>query len=84
VVGFGLYNASMRHLPSSVANLIVTSEPVFTALLAFALFRERLGGPQLAGSALVLGGVVILRFRERWRAAPEEAEQISGSLIPPE
>jgi drug/metabolite transporter (DMT)-like permease len=84
VVGFGLYNASMRHLPSSVANLIVTSEPVFTALLAFALFRERLDGPQLAGSALVLGGVVILRFRERWRAAPEGAEQISGSLIPPE
>mgnify|MGYP001047059927 CR=1 FL=1 len=67
VVGFGLYNASMKHLPSSVANLIMTSEPVFTALLAYQLFRERLDGPQLAGSAMVLGGVVLLRLSQRWR-----------------
>lgn len=73
VVGFGLYNASMKHLPSSVANLIMTSEPVFTALLAYQLFRERLDGPQLAGSAMVLGGVVLLRLSERWRPAPAGA-----------
>lgn len=64
VVGFGLYNASMKHLPSSVANLIMTSEPVFTALLAYQLFQERLEGPQLAGSAMVLAGVVLLRLSE--------------------
>ena len=65
VIGFGIYNASMGNLPSSVANLIMTSEPVFTALLAFPLFGERLDGPQLAGSALILGGVVCLRLSER-------------------
>jgi drug/metabolite transporter (DMT)-like permease len=58
----------MRHLPSSVANLVMTTEPVFTALIAFRLFDERLSGPQLAGSALVLGGVLLLRFSEGWRA----------------
>jgi drug/metabolite transporter (DMT)-like permease len=68
VVGFGLYNASMRHLPSSVANLIMTSEPVFTALVAYRLFGERLDGVHLAGSALVLGGVAFLRLSEWWHA----------------
>jgi len=68
VVGFGLYNASMRHLPSSVANLIMTSEPVFTALVAYRLFGERLDGVQLAGSAMVLGGVAFLRLSAWWRA----------------
>lgn len=75
VVGFGIYNASMKHLPSSVANLLMTSEPVFTILLAFPLFGERLDGLQLAGSALILGGVVVLRLAERtaWAKAARAA-----------
>jgi drug/metabolite transporter (DMT)-like permease len=44
VIGFGLYNVSLSYLPASVANLIVSLEPVFTALLAYALFGERLSG----------------------------------------
>lgn len=67
VIGFGLYNASMHHLPSSVANLIMTSEPVFTALIAFRLFGERLDGLQVLGSLMVLGGVAFLRVFEWWR-----------------
>jgi len=69
VLGFGLYNASLRHLPSSVANLIVSSEPVFTALLAYRLFGERLDASQLMGSALILGGVGLLRLSEFRRGA---------------
>lgn len=65
VVGFGLYNASMRHLPSSVANLVMTTEPVFTALIAFKLFGERLDAPQWVGSLMVLGGVLILQVSEQ-------------------
>jgi drug/metabolite transporter (DMT)-like permease len=71
VVGFGLYNASMRHLPSSVANLVMTTEPVFTALLAFRFFGERLSGSQFAGSTLVMGGVLLLHFSEGWRVDSE-------------
>jgi drug/metabolite transporter (DMT)-like permease len=74
VVGFGLYNASMKHLPSSVANLIMTSEPVFTAFLAYGLFNEQLDGSQLAGSAMVLGGVAFLRVSERWQTVLQQRE----------
>jgi hypothetical protein len=40
VLGFGLYNASISYLPSSVANIILTLEPVFTTILAY-FFSER-------------------------------------------
>jgi drug/metabolite transporter (DMT)-like permease len=62
VLGFGLYNVSLSYLPSSVANLIVTTEPVFTAVTAYFLLGERLTVIQIAGSLLILGGVVVLRL----------------------
>ncbi len=64
VAGFGLYNVSLSLLPSSVANLIVTSEPVFTAITAYLLFGELLSLPQLSGGALILAGVIFLRLYE--------------------
>jgi len=64
VAGYGLYNVSLGYLPSSVANLVLTVEPVFTAGLAYVLLGERLNGLQLAGSLMILGGVVFLRVHE--------------------
>jgi drug/metabolite transporter (DMT)-like permease len=64
LAGFGLYNVALTHLPSSVVNLIATSEPVFTAAIAFLLLGERLTWVQVGGSLLVLGGVVLLRVYE--------------------
>jgi drug/metabolite transporter (DMT)-like permease len=64
LAGYGLYNVSLGYLPSSVANLILTVEPIFTAALAYVLLGERLGGMQLAGSLMILGGVVFLRVHE--------------------
>ncbi|MDX1435408.1 MAG: DMT family transporter [Anaerolineales bacterium] len=66
--GFGLYNVSLVTLSSSVANLVLTTEPVFTVLIAYALLGERLSPPQIAGSLLILTGVVLLRVRERRKA----------------
>lgn len=71
VVGFGLYNLSLTLLPSSVANLVATLEPVFTAVSAWFLLGERLGWIQVAGSLLILGGVVFLRLYEGRQAAVE-------------
>ncbi|HUK12021.1 MAG TPA: DMT family transporter [Thermoanaerobaculaceae bacterium] len=65
VIGFGLYNVSLAYLPSSVANVILTTEPVFTAAIAYALLGERLSTAQVAGSAMILSGVVFLRLHER-------------------
>jgi drug/metabolite transporter (DMT)-like permease len=62
VMGFGLYNVSLGYLPASVANLIVMLEPVFTSLLAYALFGERLSGIQVIGGLMILAGVILLRI----------------------
>jgi len=59
--GFGLYTASLGYLPASTANLIATLEPALTTLLAFLLLGESLNVVQIAGSLLILGGVVSLR-----------------------
>jgi drug/metabolite transporter (DMT)-like permease len=68
VLGFGLYNVSLIYLPSSVANLIVTLEPAFTAVIAYFLLGERLNGMQIVGGLIILTGVVFLRVYEGWLA----------------
>jgi drug/metabolite transporter (DMT)-like permease len=53
VAGFGLYNVSLAHLPSSVANLILTIEPAVTAAIAYLFLKERLTAAQIPGMAPV-------------------------------
>jgi drug/metabolite transporter (DMT)-like permease len=69
VMGFGLYNVSLSYLPSSVVNLIVTLEPVFTSITAYLLLGERFTWIQTLGSLIVLSGVIFLRFYEGRQAA---------------
>ncbi len=64
LLGFGLYNVSLSHLPASIANLVLTTEPVFTATIAYFFLDERLTLIQLLGSLLILSGVVALRLYE--------------------
>ena len=52
-----------------MANLIVTLEPAFTTVVAYFLLGERLDALQLAGSGLILAGVLILRLHEGRLAA---------------
>lgn len=66
LLGFGLYNISLVYLPSSVANLIATLEPAFTAMIAYFLLGERLSRMQVFGSLMILSGVVFLRIFEGW------------------
>ena len=73
VAGFGLYNVSLGYLPSSVANLIVTLEPAFTAALAYAVLGERLSGIQVAGSVMIVGAVLLLRLHEGREPTGEHA-----------
>jgi drug/metabolite transporter (DMT)-like permease len=62
LLGYGLYNVSLTHLPSSVVNLIVTIEPVFTAVIAYFVLGERLTPQQIIGGLLVMAGVVVIRM----------------------
>ena len=72
LLGFGLYNISLSLLPSSTTNLIVTIEPVFTAITAYFLLDERLSTLELLGSGLILIALVILRVR----ISPQKNAQI--------
>jgi drug/metabolite transporter, DME family len=63
--GFGLYTLSLRYLSPTTSNLIATLEPAFTAIWAYFLLNEVLTGPQLFGGALVLMGVILLRFGDQ-------------------
>jgi len=63
--GFGLYTLSLRHLTPTVANLIATLEPAFTAIWAYILLHERFNGIQWMGSILILTGVILLRWGEK-------------------
>ena len=74
LAGYGMYNISLSLLPSSVANLIVSLEPAFTAAIAYFLLGERLTWVQVGGSLMILAGVVFLRIYEGWlagKATPE-------------
>jgi drug/metabolite transporter (DMT)-like permease len=75
LAGYGLYNVSLTYLPSSVANLVVTLEPAFTAVLAYFLLGERLTWIQIVGSLLILSGVVFLRVYEGRLADPTRPEE---------
>jgi drug/metabolite transporter (DMT)-like permease len=72
LAGFGLYNLSLSYLPSSVANLIATTEPPFTALMAYFFLSERLNSVQIAGSAMILAAVIFLRIHEGRRENQSE------------
>jgi drug/metabolite transporter (DMT)-like permease len=80
LAGYGLYNVSLTYLPSSVANLIVSLEPAFTAAIAFFLLGERLTLVQVGGSLLILGGVVFLRVYEGWLAGRIETQPELSAL----
>ena len=60
--GYGLYTASLAHLPAGTANLIATMEPVLTTVWAYFLLGESLEGVQLLGGALILGSVASLQL----------------------
>jgi drug/metabolite transporter (DMT)-like permease len=62
--GYGLYTVSLGYLPASVANLVATMEPAFTAVQAYILLAERMTATQIAGSAIILAGVLFLRWQE--------------------
>lgn len=64
VLGFVLFNISLVYLSPNLTNLILTSEPVFTSIIAFFLLGEILAGWQIAGTVLILSAVVFLRLHE--------------------
>jgi DME family drug/metabolite transporter len=64
-----LYAHGLRRVEATRAAMVATLEPVVAALLAWLLWRERLGVAGTIGGALVLGGVLVATARRRSQAA---------------
>jgi drug/metabolite transporter (DMT)-like permease len=63
VAAVTLLFAGIARVGPTIASIVSTVEPVVTVLLAFVVFGEVLGAPQLLGGALVLGSVLVLHAR---------------------
>ncbi len=82
ILGFGLYSASLQHLPSSVANLVATLEPVFTVITAYFLLGEVLNATQILGSLIIMGAVLLIRlFGRTQQKRPLEIAQGSSRIL---
>ncbi|HYZ80841.1 MAG TPA: DMT family transporter [Solirubrobacteraceae bacterium] len=62
VGAIGLFFAGLRIAGPTAASILATVEPLVTVLLAFLVFGEQLGPVQIAGGALVLSAVFVLRL----------------------
>jgi drug/metabolite transporter (DMT)-like permease len=63
IFSFSSYTFALGRLPASVASILAMSEIAFVAVYAYVLLGERLTAAQIVGSALVVGGVVLLWWR---------------------
>lgn len=61
VGAIGLFLAGLRRVGPTAASILSTLEPVVTVTLAFLAFGEALAPAQLAGAALVLAAVLVVR-----------------------
>jgi drug/metabolite transporter (DMT)-like permease len=66
---YGLYNFGISRLPAWQASAFVNLIPVISMLLGWAWLGERLNAAQLAGVAVVFGGVLL---SQEWRGADKD------------
>lgn len=74
-VGYLLIQASLPKLPAVITSVLLMVQPVATMALGVILLRERPSVAQLAGVALVIGGIALAtgavrRIRSVWTARP--------------
>jgi len=66
LIGHSTFNWALRHVSASRVSIMIVGEPVGAGLLALLFFREVPSSLNLAGAALILGGIYLsLRNKER-------------------
>lgn len=73
VVGFLASMVALKHLEASKASIVASIEPVFAISMAFFILAEEVSTVQLAGVALVVTGVFLLRLGRRGKEASSTA-----------
>lgn len=72
IMSFVSYTFALGRLPASVASILAMTEIPIVAVYAYFLLDERLTPSQVLGALLVVGGVLMLSWRRRRRAANRE------------
>ena len=76
-LGYAMWNEALKHRTASQVAVYVYFNPVVAALVGLVFLHERLTGWFLAGSGLVLGGVLLVN-EARVRAAKSAAAAATG------
>ncbi len=76
-----LFFAGLSRVGPTSASILSTVEPVVTVVLAAAVLAEHLSPIQLAGGALVLTAVVVLRVGPRHEGVPQDARPAPAPLL---
>jgi drug/metabolite transporter (DMT)-like permease len=77
--GHTLYNAALRRIPATSANLIATLEVAGGVLLSALLLGERPSATSLAGALVVLAGIVLVVVPLPIRRRPSEVPNLLQS-----
>jgi drug/metabolite transporter (DMT)-like permease len=73
VLGWMLISISLPRLPAAVASVLLLAQPVAAVLLAAVTLGEEPSAVQVAGVAIVLGGIAVATVRRRAAAGEEPA-----------
>lgn len=78
-VYLGLSYVGMSHVPSGLTAVVVSANPILTAVLAALVLEERLSPRKLVGLALGVAGVLFI-LRHRVASGVEDAVQLAWPL----
>lgn len=63
ILGFSLYNTSLKYLEAGVASITAMSEIPFAAIASYIFLGERLSSWQIVGGVLIVSGVLLVTVR---------------------
>jgi drug/metabolite transporter (DMT)-like permease len=69
LIGHSSFNYALKHLSATYIGVASQLEPVSSAMLAFVIFRETPTSVQLAGSLVIVTGVILATVGQSRRAA---------------
>ena len=69
-----LYSISLNNLSSTTASIIVTTEPLFAAILSFLIFQEKLSIFSIMGFSIIICSILLILISNKRRFTNERQE----------
>ena len=81
---FLLQNLALLALKPSTVSMLLTGEPVFTALFSFVILGETLSAVGMAGAVIIVAATLAATYLEGRQSEASSTEQASEAAISPE